>query len=157
MPMARKLGLTGALMVAALAFAGAAEASYVTADLNMRNGPGTNYRIIATIPGASSVRVYSCVRSWCKVKWRGARGWVARNYISSGAGYAEELLPPPIDYGYGYYHERDRDWDWRDDDNDRGRRRDPGRVEDRERLSGQSRDRARERYRQQRCDFTDCR
>ena len=51
----------------------------------MRSGPSVNYRRIGNIPAnACGVRVTGpCAGNWCKVRWRGRRGWVNMRYIGS--------------------------------------------------------------------------
>ena len=56
----------------------------------MRAGPSVRYRRIGSIGSrACGVRVYwrSCVRGgrWCKVRYRGRRGWVNMRYIDEGS------------------------------------------------------------------------
>lgn len=55
----------------------------------MRAGPSVHYRRVGSIgPNACGVRVYwnSCVRGgrWCRVRYRGMRGWVNMRYIDAG-------------------------------------------------------------------------
>jgi len=52
--------------------------------LNLRNGPGGRHALIGSMPaGATDVFVSSCRKSdddekpWCKVEWRGHRGWAS--------------------------------------------------------------------------------
>jgi hypothetical protein len=109
---------------------GSVRPALVTADVNMRSGPGTNAPIIATIPGGSTVRITSCNGEWCAVVWNGRRGFaIARNFDTGGPrqarpypgqpGYAEGpddgygppvvyetpgyYPPPAVVYGPGYY------------------------------------------------------
>ena len=57
-----------ALMTLSAACAEAAPA-LATNNVNMRQGPGTNYPIVATIPGGSTVEVAGCQGEWCTVVW----------------------------------------------------------------------------------------
>ena len=90
----------------------------VTANVNLRNGPGTDAEVITTIPGGSTVRITSCSGEWCAVTWNGRSGYaIARNLDTIGGprqarqyrpqpGYAEgpEYAGPPVVYGApGYY------------------------------------------------------
>jgi uncharacterized protein YraI len=53
--------------------------------LNMRAGPGTNHKLVASIPaGAGDVTVGRCRMPddggrtpWCEAEWRGKSGWVS--------------------------------------------------------------------------------
>ena len=109
---------------------GSARPALVTADVNLRSGPGTNAPIIVTIPGGSTVRITSCNGEWCAVIWNGRSGFaIARNLDTGGPrqvrrypaqpGYAEGpddgygppvvyeapgyYPPPAVVYGPGYY------------------------------------------------------
>jgi len=97
---------------------GSVRTALVTADVNLRSGPGTNAPIIATIPGGSTVRITSCNGEWCAVNWNGRSGFaIARNLDTGGTrqvrrypgqpGYAEgpdDGYEPPVVYeGPGYY------------------------------------------------------
>jgi uncharacterized protein YgiM (DUF1202 family) len=97
---------------------GSARTALVTADVNLRSGPGTNTPIVATIPGGSTVRITSCNGEWCAVSWNGRNGFaIARNLDTGGPrqarrspvqpGYAEgpdDGYGPPVVYeGPGYY------------------------------------------------------
>jgi uncharacterized protein YraI len=95
-----------------------AKSALVTANVNLRSGPGTDSEIITTIPGGSTVRITRCSGEWCAVTWNGLRGYaIARNLYAGGPrqarqyrappGYAEDAgdeLGPPVVYGaLGYY------------------------------------------------------
>jgi len=104
----------GALMVSA----GAASAApgRTTTDLHLRNGPGTGYGVITTMPEGARVNIRNCTGSWCRVNFRGTSGWAAANLLSGGGstyaysrgydrgyggdggGYVEQ---PSTGYGYG--------------------------------------------------------
>jgi uncharacterized protein YraI len=53
--------------------------------LSMRDGPGSNHRLVTSIPaGAGDVTVGRCRlpddggrTAWCEVEWRGRTGWVS--------------------------------------------------------------------------------
>jgi uncharacterized protein YraI len=70
--------------------AGARRTFRVLADvssgvLNMREGPGTRYRLVASIPaGAADLAIGRCRMpddggrtAWCEVEWRGKTGWAS--------------------------------------------------------------------------------
>lgn len=56
--------------------------AWTTADLNMRSGPGTRYRVILVIPRHARVDVRHCDR-WCYVSFAGYRGYVSRRYLAA--------------------------------------------------------------------------
>lgn len=108
----RIVTLVGAL-VAGMAFSAAAQAAYTTGSVNVRAGPGTGYRVIATAPPGAFVDVRTCGRNWCKVNYRGIIGWMSASYIARGKPryaapprYAYPPPPPPVYYyppRYYYY------------------------------------------------------
>jgi hypothetical protein len=61
-----------ACAAALLAFSAAAVAApaLATKNVNMRQGPGTSYPIVTTIPGGSTVEVSGCHGEWCTVTGR---------------------------------------------------------------------------------------
>lgn len=95
--------------------AGAAPASaasaHTVADLNLRAGPSVRYHRIAVIPAGSRVAVGRCLssRNWCKVRWRGLRGWVSSRYLRFIRFQPRYYPRPPVIYFE--YHDRR----WRDD------------------------------------------
>ena len=101
------LGAASALVLSA----GAAAAAPATAEspVNMRAGPGTQYEVVATIPGGATVDVAGCTGSWCQVTFAGESGFASRSYLTlaeGGAvavapGYAYDDTPYYDDYGYG--------------------------------------------------------
>ena len=58
--------------------------------LNVRTGPAPNYPIISTVPpharGVNSLG--QCVQDWCRVRYKGASGWVNRRYLMTDAAIA---------------------------------------------------------------------
>jgi uncharacterized protein YraI len=73
----------------------AASPTRVTSKVNLRLGPGTNYGVLASIPGGSTVDVENCAGEWCTVHWRGRTGYaIARNLGFGGPGPAGGPYPP---------------------------------------------------------------
>lgn len=91
-----------------LASASIAAADTVTNPLNLRDGPGTGYGIIATMPPGSYVDVLECGGGWCRVAWRGIEGFASASYLAPGGGYAYApppvyVAPPPVvSFGYSW-------------------------------------------------------
>jgi len=56
----------------------------VTAALNMRQGPGTNYGVILSIPNGQTVPINRCTPDygWCEVSYSGRTGWVSARYLA---------------------------------------------------------------------------
>ena len=103
----------------------------VGTNTNLRQGPGTNFGVIMTVPGGSVVDVIRCGAEWCNVMARGRPGYmIARNLGMGGGAPVAVVGGPPVvvvgparitaatDYygprrfygpGYGYYGPR-RAW-----------------------------------------------
>lgn len=71
--------LAALFLLTAQAYAWTARA---TADVNMRSGPGTRYRVILVIPRHATLNVRRCTR-WCSVRYAGYRGYVSRRYLAA--------------------------------------------------------------------------
>lgn len=86
-----KLTIRTALFATALLAATSAEAAnaIVTANLNVRAGPGTNYPVLGTIPNGAPIDVIQCASNynWCDIAWAGRRAWASSNYIAFKQGY----------------------------------------------------------------------
>ncbi len=107
--------LAGVFAIAAIA-AAEARPVLVTADLNVRVGPGTEHPSVGVIRGGSTAEVGRCFTGWCEIFWNGLRGFSSQAYLDGygppPAVYAP--APPPVyyygprrHYGYGPY---DRPW-----------------------------------------------
>jgi uncharacterized protein YraI len=87
MTMSRKvlvaLGVLGTAMLGGASAASAADSGYLTANLNLRAGPGFDYPVVATMSAGSGVTIYGCLSgwSWCDIDWQGNRGWAAGSYL----------------------------------------------------------------------------
>ena len=69
----------------------AATPALATHDVNMRQGPGTNYPVVTTIPGGSNVEVNNCYGEWCSVTWHGQSGYAVARNLDQGAGRATRM------------------------------------------------------------------
>lgn len=108
--------IAAAIVATSATMASAAPAS-VTADLNLREGPSTQYAPVSTIPFGESVDVLSCEGAWCEIDWRGIGGFANRSYLAYGferrpARYTAApivVIPPPspppgpVVYSVPYY------------------------------------------------------
>ncbi|WP_420391809.1 DUF1236 domain-containing protein [Acuticoccus sp.] len=78
-------GIRGAILAAAFvpAAALAQTAGAVTTDLNLREGPGSNYAVITTIPEGEDVVINGCVEGapWCEVSYGSATGYSYAQYL----------------------------------------------------------------------------
>ena len=88
---ARSAALSGALVALSAHYAAAAPA-LATTNVNLRQGPGTTYTVVLTIPGGSTVDVAGCSGEWCQVAWHGQNGYVIATSIDQGG---PEGPPPP--------------------------------------------------------------
>lgn len=62
---------------------GVAYVRYVTANLNLRYGPGTDYEIITTLPKGTSVTIdEDCDCKWVLVEYRGYLGYISTKYLT---------------------------------------------------------------------------
>lgn len=74
-----KLGLAVAAVLASTA---TALAAYATSGVNVRNGPGTEYRVVDQLQRGEWVDIDRCVGSWCFVRKSGPDGWVSSRYLT---------------------------------------------------------------------------
>lgn len=90
--------LLSAILAAGLSAPGAALAqdAFTTADVNMRAGPGTQFRALTVLPEGSGVDVEGCSGGWCQVIYRGLDGYVSRSYLAFGGGRPAVVVPPPV-------------------------------------------------------------
>jgi SH3 domain-containing protein len=88
----------------------ARDAATATA-LSLREGPGTNYYRIATIPAGERVDIKGCRGGWCALIWDGYRGYASqRGLVLASAHLVEpEVWPifPPYPYRAGHYPKAD--------------------------------------------------
>ena len=62
---------------------GVAYVRYVTANLNLRYGPGTDYEIITTLPKGTSVTIdEDCDCKWVPIEYRGYLGYISTKYLT---------------------------------------------------------------------------
>jgi uncharacterized protein YraI len=94
MPSFRKFIVAGAILVGiglVPAVASAQEQpviiAYIGVDLNLREGPSTDYRIITSMQQGSEVRILYCNTSmtWCYLQYRQHVGWASSRYLSASA------------------------------------------------------------------------
>lgn len=57
---------------------------YVTTNLNLRYGPGTNYSVLTVIPQGTPVTIdEDCDCKWVSVEYNGQIGYISTKYLSS--------------------------------------------------------------------------
>jgi hypothetical protein len=96
-----KIAASAGLLSALSAANAVAAPALAVNNVNLRQGPGTDYAVVLTIPGGSNVDVGGCSGQWCQVTFQGRHGYaIATSFDQGGgtppAGYA----PPPPPAGY---------------------------------------------------------
>jgi hypothetical protein len=70
--------------VSAIGLASASYADQATASVNVRLGPGTQYRVVDTLYPGERVNIESCrSNGWCLIEHSGPDGWVSARYLSN--------------------------------------------------------------------------
>jgi len=99
----RSLIVAGILAIAcAVPVVASAAPGYTTGNVNLRTGPNTKYRKITVVPAGARIEVYRCA-SWCRINYRGYRGWVFGKYVAAGPVYRRApgyRRPPPPRSGF---------------------------------------------------------
>ena len=85
----RVLGVAALLVIASAVVAAAAPAT-VERSAKLRSGPGTGYRVIATLPRGATIDVNGCSSGWCEVAWDSRHGYVAQRLLAS------TVTPPTV-------------------------------------------------------------
>jgi uncharacterized protein YraI len=118
-----KSSIAAAVIVLGASIAAEARPVLVTADLNVRSGPGTQHPSVGVIRGGSTAEVGRCFDGWCEIAWGPLRGFSSQAYLDGGGPapiYRPAPPPPPIYYGprryYDPYYDRPYRWRrrWRD-------------------------------------------
>jgi uncharacterized protein YraI len=69
---------------ATLGFAAPVLADQATASVNVRTGPGTQYRVVDTLYPGENVNIETCrSNGWCLISHTGPDGWVSARYLSN--------------------------------------------------------------------------
>ncbi|MBY0531339.1 MAG: hypothetical protein K2P86_05145 [Xanthobacteraceae bacterium] len=111
-----KRSIAAAVIVLGASIAAEARPVLVTADLNVRTGPGTQHHSVGIIPGGSTAEVGRCFEGWCEIAWGDLRGFSSQLYLEGGPRpvYQPAPPPPPVYYGprpyYGPYYNPYRPW-----------------------------------------------
>jgi len=67
-----------------------------TANLNLRNGPGTSHSIRLTMPSGAGVEVMGSAQSgFLPVRYNGTKGWASADFLNTGSGSAPAPAPAP--------------------------------------------------------------
>ena len=124
-----------AILTAVSAGCAFAKSVAITAETNLRKGPGTDSEVITLMPKGSTVEASKCTNGWCQVTWNGQEGYAIARNLGMEPGlrrarrraYVDEdgyegppvaygpgpvyVAPPPVYYGYRpYYYGRPYYW-----------------------------------------------
>jgi uncharacterized protein YraI len=59
-----------------------AETARTVANVNLRASPGVSFSIINIVPRGKLVNARYCISNgWCRVEWRGSKGWIKGRYL----------------------------------------------------------------------------
>ena len=76
-----RLGFAAALTLLGSTISAFAEPATVTAHVNVRSGPGVEYRAVGSVPRNTVVDVGQCRGDWCQISSYGLSGWVSSQYL----------------------------------------------------------------------------
>src|ERR1700743_2971516 len=74
-------GFAAALAAAMLPAAADAATAVTVSNVNLREGPSTDYPVITTLPANTAVEIEGCAQGWCKVDYAGAAGWMSEDFL----------------------------------------------------------------------------
>ena len=69
-------------MLGGIASAQAAAAT-TTANVNVRSGAGTQFRVIATLAAGTRIDIDNCRAGWCELTTRGRQGFVSQSLLQT--------------------------------------------------------------------------
>ena len=105
--------LAAAALIAVFAAGAAAAPATLATNTNLRQGPGTNFGVIMTVPAGSVVDVIRCGGEWCNVMAGGRPGYMVARNLGGGAPVpvvraapAPLVVVEPAPVYYGYYGPR---------------------------------------------------
>lgn len=90
------------LLLSCIAMLGSAQSAKTVTNLNLRNGPSTEYSILETIPKAEEVEILSCFEGWCKVRYGYQIGYVNKKYIFETSNTHNTVSTKLQNYNYEY-------------------------------------------------------
>jgi uncharacterized protein YraI len=101
--MKRLLTTAAALFLVVAADQASASPGWASGNVNLRQGAGTSYGKITTVPYCAPLEVYGCNYGWCQVLYQGYQGYVSQGYIrySPCASYGGGGSYQPPSYGGG--------------------------------------------------------
>ncbi len=103
------LGILANIIIATSSLGIMAAPAASKSALNVRSGPGVNYRVIDSLYKGERVKVGECVSNgWCYITQKGPNGWVSAKYLRpiSVPRKPRYIIPskprqtPPISFGF---------------------------------------------------------
>jgi uncharacterized protein YraI len=87
--------LTAAAVLLASSVAASAAPVVLETNLNLRQAPGPQHRVIAVMPAGARVIIGGCNGEWCRIDYRGQRGYASSAHITGNGAFAAAPPPPP--------------------------------------------------------------
>jgi hypothetical protein len=89
------LGLVASVSLLASAVSAFAAPATVTAHVNVRSGPGVEYRAVGSVPRNTVVDLGQCRGEWCQISSYGLSGWVSSQYLVDAPLPSPQPQPQP--------------------------------------------------------------
>lgn len=93
--MIRKFFAIIAVAAALTGFSTTANAAYTKTSLNLRACASTSCHVKTVMPAGAHVKIRDCRGRWCRVKYRGVRGFASRRHIAKGTYRRQPHYPRP--------------------------------------------------------------
>lgn len=83
-------------------------ADQATGSVNVRTGPGTQYRVVDTLYAGENVNIETCSSNgWCRITHTGPDGWVSARYLSNdGSDYGDSepvyRASPSVSFSFSF-------------------------------------------------------
>ncbi|WP_108396586.1 SH3 domain-containing protein [Devosia submarina] len=90
-----RLGLVATLSLLASTLGAFAAPATVTAHVNVRSGPGVEYRAVGSVPRNTVVDLGQCRGDWCQISSYGLSGWVSSQYLVDAPLPSPQPQPQP--------------------------------------------------------------
>jgi hypothetical protein len=88
MRLASKLAGMTAVLLGCMATAAMAAPAETAGAAALRSGPGSGYRVVASLPPHAIVDIGNCAGNWCPARWRGVGGYISLASLA--------IAPPPV-------------------------------------------------------------
>jgi len=72
---------SGAIAMPALAQSLSGGNAVATSNVNVRQGPGTSYRVVDVLRRGDAVNISRCTNGWCQISHAGTNGWASRQFL----------------------------------------------------------------------------